>query len=224
MAYVPKREMLDADRVLFAFQKAPQVFAKQLEIWLRKERKSFLGGTQQGHDGRGVRGKLFNKKLFGRPGTWSPQVAGQLKSFIKDRGTLGVKMTMGIVQDNPLTKAMELLEKGGSITSDKYMPIPVYRNLAQVGVVKNAYGAFKERADAGQLTPIKQGDRVLWFYNRNGFRLLLFVGQKHLTVKKQFDFIKAWKNREPSVIRRGQLAADTATKQVEKMIRDGNLI
>jgi hypothetical protein len=225
MAYQAKKQFLDADRVLFAFRQAPSIFAKQLEIWERKERKSFLGGPVKGGsgDGKGFRGKLLNKKLVGRPGSWSPAVAGQFKSYMQGRGTLGVKVTMGIVQDNPLTKGLELLEKGGTISSDKYMPVPVYRNLAQVGVVRDAYGAFKERSEAGQLTGINQGNRMLWFYNRNGHRLLLFVGKKQMKVKKQFTFTRAWQQREPSVIRRGQLAADKATKQVEKMIKEGTL-
>jgi hypothetical protein len=226
VAYQSKRELFDADRVLFAFQKAPQVFAKQIDIWLRKERKSFLGtpipkGTTMSgaNDGKGFRGKLLNKHHLGRPGTWSPQVAGQFKSYIENKGTLHETITMGIVQDNPMTRALELLQKGGSISSDKFMPIPIARNLAQVGVAGNYHKAFQERLP--DMTGVRSGDRFFWFYNKNGHKLLLFVGKKQINVKKQFEFTGAWAKRVPAVMRRGQIAMDRATRTTEKLISEG---
>jgi hypothetical protein len=122
--------------------------------------------------------------------------------------------------------AMQLEETGGDISSDKFMPMPMYRNLANIGIATNRHGAFKEMAAAGELTPIKpkgDPDTLLWFYNKGGYRSLAFVGKKNIHVKKQFDFHATWARRLMSVMQRGQKAADTATRKVEKLIATGDI-
>jgi hypothetical protein len=102
------------------------------------------------------------------------------------------------------------------------MPIPMYRNLANIGIVNK----FSEQFHNMDLTPIKpkgRGDTLYWFYNVGGYHTLAFVGKKSIRIHKQFDFHRTWERRYPSVIQRGQKAADTATRKVESMIATGDI-
>ena len=227
------RELYDPSRVLFAFRKAPEVFADAVDFWLNKERVAFLGKSTKKDTSstKGIRGKLLHKPLFGGAGLrgnsqgWSPQVVGQFKSFKKEKDSLNVSLTMEFAR-GPLEPAMQLLETGGAISSSKFMPIPMYRNLAQIGITKRYYKEFQERAAAGQLIPIHpkgDSDTLLWFYNRFGKKILAFVGKKNLRVHKQFDFHRTWETRLTSVMQRGQKAMDTATRKVERMIAEGEI-
>jgi hypothetical protein len=222
------RDLYDDSRVLYAFRKAPEVFADAIDKWMNKERISFLGKSmKQSVGAKGIRGKLLNKSLFGnrmaRFGIgWSPQTVGQFVSYKRNKKTLDLEMTMEFAKDSPLKKAMEIDETGGTVNSSKFMPIPMYRNLLQVGVTSKFNEDFKDR----DLTPIKsKGDpnTLLWFYNKNGFRLLAYVGKKQTRIHKQFDFHRTWERRHDSVINRGQKACDTATRKVESLIDSGEI-
>ena len=226
-----KRELYDDSRVLFAFRKAPEVFAEAIDYWLNKERVAFLGKDIKRTDStKGIRGKLLHKPLaggsfLGRSRGWSPQIVGQFKSFKNEKNSLNVSLTMGFAR-GPMEPAMELEEQGGAVESGKFMPIPMYTNLAMMGVQKRFYKTFKEMSAQGKLTPIHpKGDKdtLLWFGNEGGVRSLLFVGKKNLRIHKQFDFHNTWARRLTSVIQRGQKAADTATRKVEKMIASGEI-
>jgi hypothetical protein len=148
---------------------------------------------------------------------------------------------MGLAPGSKLEDALELLEKGGNITSGKFMPIPVWENLKKSGVMINqdahyntkesAYNTFKEMSDAGSLFAIPgRGGTILWlnkvfgdWNSRSRRPLLLFIGKKSIRVRKQYGFTKTWLRRYPQVMRRGEMAIFRATRKVEGLIKQGKL-
>ena len=216
------RELYDDSRVLFAFRKAPEIFADSIDHWMNKERLTFLGN---GATGKGIRGKLLNKTLFadriGRhgDGKWSPQIVGQFVSYKRNKNKLDLEMTMEFADHSPMKPAMEILETGGTVSSDKFMPIPMYRNLAAAGVTGKFYENFKDM----DLTPVKKNGSLYWFYKYGGRMILAFVGKKRIRIHKQFDFHNTWNRRYSSVMQRGQKMMDKATQKVELMIENGDI-
>lgn len=228
------RALLGGDRVLFALRKAPDVFREEVDHWFNKERVSFMGykdSSKAKYDGGGIRGKLFNRKRLGRAGGWSPQVVGNFKGEKTDARNiqgagLNTEMVFRVSERSKIYDGLALLEKGGTVTSSKFMPIPVFNSLAQIGITGNYHGAFKDKAESGELLPIRPKNKpgiLYWFYNKNGYRLLLFVGKKSIKVKKQYDFLRTWNKRYPNVMLRGEKALDRATRLTERMIKEGAL-
>jgi hypothetical protein len=230
---------IDNGRVLYAFRKAPAIFADDIDHWFNKERLSFLGAKKNATSG--IKGKLLHKEQWGRGDGWSPSIVGQFVSHKTYAGKLDASMTMGFAPGSPMEDAMELLEKGGTSTSNKFMPIPVWDNLKESGMIMNqsyhtntqesASNIFKEMSAADSLFAVhgKNGN-IYWlskvFGNaREGFKpLLLFVGKKTIKIKKQFDFHKAWTKRYPKVMRRGEMAIFRATRKVESLMNQGKII
>ena len=183
---------LDKGRVLYAFKKAPEVFADEIDHWFNKERLSFLGAKKNADSG--IKGKLLAKQRWGKGGGWSPSIVGQFISAKNHPGQLQASMSMGFAPGSPLEDAMELLEKGGTVESDKYMPVTNWSGLKQLGVTKNPQKEFQEMSAANSLFAIKgKGDRILWLSkvfgnSQAGFKpLLLFIGMKKIKIKKQFE-------------------------------------
>lgn len=219
------KELYDDSRILFAFRKAPAVFADAVDKWMNKERISFLGKSIRQNVGtKGIRGKLLNRGLFAgrtpRSGLgWSPQIVGQFVSYKRNKNAIDLEMKMEFAKNSPMKKAMEIEETGGTVSSNKFMPIPMYRNLAAIGVVSKFHENFKSMT----LVPVKKNNNLYWFYKYGGMMILAFVGKKQIKIHKQFDFHRTWERRHASVINRGQKAMDQATRKVENMIATGEI-
>jgi hypothetical protein len=230
---------LDNGRVKYAFQRAPAVFADEIDHWFNKERLSFLGARRNAKGG--IKGKLLHKERWGRGGGWSPSIVGQFTSSKTYQGQIDASMSMGFAPGSKLEDAMELLEKGGTISSSKFMPIPVWENLQKAGVMTNqdvrssvkesAHHAFKEMSEGNSLFSIPgRGGTILWlskvfgdWNSRSRRPLLLFIGKKSIRVRKQFDFTRTWLKRYPKVMRRGEMSIYRATRKVEALIKQGKL-
>jgi hypothetical protein len=225
---MPKQvKAYDDGRVKYALDQSPKVFAEELAHWQNKERVAFLGREvkKQESGGSSIRGFLMGKSRFGRPGAWSHSIVGQFVSYTQDKGTLHPRMTMEFARKSPLIEAMEMEESGGGVTSGRFMPVPIFQNLAQIGVVRAFYRKFQEMAHDEQLIPVHPSGRpdlLYWFYKRNGHNMPLFVGRKSSTIKKQFDFHRAWDRRASKAVARGEQAIYRATRRVERMIKEGN--
>jgi hypothetical protein len=221
----------DDGRVKYALDKAPQVFAEEVDHWLNKERLSFLGKPFKANDvgGAGIRGKLLGKPRFGRPGNWSKGIVGQFVSYKDDKGSLHPKITMEYARNSPMLPAMQIEESGGTTQSSKFMPIPIFQSLAQMGITKNFHTNFKSLAADDKLVPIRANGRpdlLYWIYKIKGhlaMNKLMFIGRKHNTIKSQFDFHRAWGRREAQALSRGQQAVYRATRKVERMIKEGKI-
>ena len=230
---------LDKGRVKYAFQRAPAIFADEIDYWFNKERLSFLGARKQATTG--IKGKLLHKERWGRGGGWSPGIAGQFISQKSRYGQVDESLSMGLSPRSKFEDALELLERGGNVKSDKFMPIPVWENLRKSGVMINqdvhfntkesARSAFKEMSEANSLFAIRgKSGTLLWlskiwgdWTSRSRRPLLLFVGKKSIRVRKQYDFTKTWLRRYPQTMRRGEMAIFRATRKVEGLIKQGKL-
>ena len=213
-------------RVRAALEAAPKIFADEIDHWYNKERRAFLG-TKSGSGSWGLKARLAKKPVFGHPedGGWAPQVLGQFKSFKKNKDTLHPEMTMEFAPESPLEKAMEILEKGGTVDSQKFMPIPNWTNLKAAGYTGKFYFAFKALAESGKLFPVKQGsDTLLWFMMIGGRKLLMFTGKKHIRIHKQFTFRDAWERKYPAVMDRGLQAIDRAVRRTENTMAHGYMV
>lgn len=213
-------------RVKAAFDAAPKIFADEIDHWYNKERRAFLG--KKGSGGTwGLKARLAKKPLFGQPdaGGWSPQITGQFVSTKKNKNTLHPEMTMLFATGSPMEKAMELLEKGGTVDSSDFMPIPNWANLKAAGYTGKFYFAFKALAESGKMFPVKQGsDTLLWFMMIGGRKLLMFTGKKHIRIHKQFTFRDAWEKKYPAVLDRGLQAIDRAVKRTENTMAKGYMV
>lgn len=233
--------------VIEALNFMPETFLKRLHVWLQDEKGRFLG--TRGYRGKvyksGFRQSLAKKRLKRRDGTWAKQVAGLFSGKVPYATSIGrLKLTMGILpKKHQLKRAMEFLAEGGSITSAKEMPVPMYRNLAAIGYRGPFFGgnvhsgltskAFRKFASQNRLAPIKKGG-VTYYFNNEADRNakgkfnredLLFMGVHGVTVRKtltnRFDFERRFYAKKSKMIERGQKRVDLAARAVERAIKRG---
>lgn len=229
--------------VVRALNSMPNVFFGVFRTWLKNERAMFLGGKDaKGRVRRGgFRGLLRKKQLSRRPGHfWSSRMAGLFKGAIPFSKKIGgLRLIMGVLaRPHQLVRALEFMQTGGTITSSKEMPIPMYKNLAEKGYrgpwsKGSVNSGLKSKAFAkfiaqGRLVRIKRGGKALYFdkNKRNvggGFDRsdLLFIGVHSIKVKKvltgALDFYRRFDRSFPRMVARGNKAVDKAIKQVERL-------
>ena len=204
---------VDTKQVLELMDKAPGRFAKVVRKWLMNEGAGFTGSRKKTGS---FRRSLSRKKHKGREGTWDDSIGRMFKFYVTPRTIwkdfTSMQMTAGIMGEGKTKEGIKLLQTGGSISSPKYMPVPVWSNLTAAGITKDAPGTFKRWAAAGKLEYIIKGGRVYWFYNDK----LVFRGVKRITVKKQFDFFGAWAKRKTAAVLRGQKRVEALAVQLNK--------
>lgn len=197
------------------FKIAPEAFTRSMRRWLYKERKSFVGDKKS--DGV-FRKMLMRKQLKGRNGTWSPNVAKSFKGYLENSNNLNMSLHMGVGfnHGNKFTQGLAKMETGfsSSPNTSKTMPIPIYKNLAAIGINNNYNKAFHRLFDSSSLEIVNVKGRVMYFDDSQGGNKgsVLFVGAGKTKVRTQFRFTKAWENRLPSALKR-------AEKSIEKTIR-----
>jgi hypothetical protein len=217
--------------ILRMYAAYPQTILRFLIAWMRDERAGMVGGPDSKHRvRRGYRDILASRRRRHRGGTWSRSVAHQFKGYIAGRSALqGLRLTMGAGLRHPhkITRALELLETGGTIRSGKYMPIPIYRNLAKIG--KSTRGGagslFVRMGIFNRFAVLKRGNEMLYFdryqrrrrgrgrYPRSA---LLFIGRKEITVPRmltgRYDFYQRWERRLNPALHRGQGVLDRSVR------------
>lgn len=227
--------------VVAALNKAPRVFLRFLGAWLRDERARFIGGKDsKKNTRRGYRDILAGKRLSGRSGTWDARVVGVFKGYIPSRPSRidDLMLRAGVGLNNPkrIHEALWSLQAGGAVSGGgKRMPVPVYGNLAKIGVTKGFWGgkAFRRMLmDEDRLVGVRVGSKIFYFdknqrykntagryyggFQRKG---LLFVGTYGIRRAPQFtgryDFYARWGRMVPQMIQRGQGVVDRAAKAVE---------
>ena len=230
------------------FQELINIYFAELRRWLTSERAKIVGTPRST---RGYKKILANKKLRKRSGRWSRKVTGLFKGYIPRVKRLGdLSLTMGILgrgAKHQLRRAMELLQTGGAISNRKYMPVPVYKNLARIGYTgpwakgdvhtglkSKAFSVFNQvqfAEEGKRLVGIKSGGKMLYFDTRErkkrgeGFlkRGLMFIGLHGVRVKRQFsgryDLYARFDRMLPAAIKRGQTAVDRATAKVQRKMK-----
>jgi len=218
MAFEIRGKVKGDKEVVRALNRAPEIYFGVLRDWLKNERANFLGGKDaKGKKRRGYRDILASKSLRKRSGSWSRRVTGLFKGympFVKKINDL--KLTMGVLgkSKHQLQRALELLQTGGTVTSHRVMPIPIYKNLERIGYTgAMSMGSVKTGMKSKALrnlmitrgiTTIKKDGRMYFFdrrgirshgkakgrgYQGAGFRKedLLFIGVRSIRVKKQLS-------------------------------------
>lgn len=249
MAFIIKGKVKGDKEVARALAYAPEVYFAALREWLGKERDKIVGTKRST---KGYKKVLRNKpKRFGRGKGWDRRVTGLFKGHIprvKKIGDLSLKMGVLGRTKHQLRKAMELLQTGGTISSSKQMPVPIYKNLEKSygfkgpwskgsvysGMTSKAFAIFNRTwfADEGnKLVGIKSGRRTLYFdksqMRDKGRRFprsaLLFMGLHGVRIKRQFvgryDLYARFDRMVGASIKRGQTATDKATRVVERKMK-----
>lgn len=247
MAFIISGRVKGDKEVARALAYAPEIYFAALREWLGKEREKIVGSKKSTS---GYKKILAGKRRRKREGTWSTTMTGLFKGHIprvKRIGELSLKMGVLGRSKNQLRKALEMMQTGGTISSPRQMPVPIYKNLANVGykgpwsrgsvydrMTSKAFAFFNrvQFADEGRrLVAIKSGRRTLYFDKKQkksrgqGFpqRALLFMGLHRIRIKRQFvgkyNLFTRFDRMVPASIKRGQTAVDRATRIVEKKMK-----
>lgn len=200
---------------------APKVFTRRVFGWLLTERDMFVGGKRNGKTVDGVFRKKLMRKTSSKGTKWPANVVRIFRGEVFNSNRLddmSLQMGPGIKRERPFVKIMEFLARGGSVSSQNFMVVPVYRNLPSK---KAPYKLFKRMADANQLVTIRDAGRVYWFRRddpneESPENDLMFIGVKRIDVKKQFDFQGDWNRRLPTVFVRGRKTIDKAVVDIDK--------
>lgn len=232
-------------KVAAMMQVLPDEFFYSMQRWIRDERAWFLGGkTSKGTKKKGFRNILANRKRKGRPGKWTRRIIYLFKGWQKKVSNKDINkllMTMGILgtSHHQLHKALFHHQSGGIITSNKYMPVPIYKNLRKwlgytgpwsKGDVHDGLKsqAFDYISTNKGLVGLRSGDKILFFhpkakrkrgegYLKSG---LLFIGTKSIKTNKMFfgryDFFDKFDRAIPRIIARGQIAVNKTVRKIEK--------
>lgn len=225
-------QIQDMDKLNAYFAAAPIQIRRAMTTWMMSEKKKYVG----------TRGKygIFKKQLlrlsrsagaptpFKRGGKWGANAAGAFSGyFVTDKEGGSNQMTkwgLGLNKVNPFIMGLQKMDVSSpdrTITSGKWMAIPVYKNLQKVGIRPGKTALDQARAQF-EMVAIKKGDTLLWFASlgkkreqRGRFNKsqLMFVGKKAIRVKVHFDFERQYKAQEGAAINRLE-------KIVNRRIRD----
>jgi len=217
-------------------KKAPKIYRGHIIAWLRKERDMFVG--KKGKGGGTFRNKLMRKKIWGgRIGrwggdTWSPQFSSLFRgkvsvgsSPVPDEIQLGMGHYYHV--DKPVHRAVELLGRGGTVTSSREMIIPIYKNLNRLGIKPitgksgDALKHYEMLSRGRKLFRIQFGNVARYFDEEMAKqgqygRALMFIGVHKIRVKQYYNFEGDWIKREPKALKRADKAVDRATQKVNE--------
>jgi hypothetical protein len=224
--------VLNERRLQIALASAPKVFTREVAHWLWKERKTFIGNkTYMGS----FRQSLLRKKRKSYDGTWNKGLAMAFVGFPSGMNTLGtMEMHLGL-SDKWRKKIpyIEELAKGYSVSpkSKKWLVIPFYKSMRGIqrsgryggtamGVAKNTWSKYlSQKFEDKAIKVVPYHGKVLFFGTDKAGSMknkLMFVGVKHVKIKKQFDFLAACRRRIPGIIRRAAKTVDKTVAKLEK--------
>lgn len=204
---------------------APKAILNGAEHWMWKERKLFVGN--KGSTGT-FRRSLKRKKKKYSSGTWSGAIGQAFTGSVKNRGnSRGMYLEMGVIDKwRKRIPYVDILAKGGTVRpkSGKWMLIPNYKNLRDSGVrgrigsssgSKMNWTRWRKQNQGSLMAPFVHNGKLYIFakgtsgspdskYRRMGLfnKRPLFIGVKKATIKKQFDFVKAFDRRIPGMVKR----------------------
>ena len=214
------------EKVKEMFNKAPDVFRKNILSWLLKENEMFIGSKKT--DGV-FRRELMKRKTWAQGQSWSSRIVKLFKGMVVDAltgqvinqksiatgagtGVMGrgfsmtCKMGMFYRNKKSIHTALEFLEEGGSISSDKYMPVPVK------GInIENPGGKFRQWLSTGQFKVIYKNGLALYFLQSR----LMFVGRKMVQINYAHHFNQMFDARRTGIDYRAAIAVDKAATEAQ---------
>lgn len=235
MQLVLTGEVHGNEQVKRMFDKAPGVFRNEILGALLRVNRWIIGDKKS----TGViRKKIISRKRWIDSSGWRSQVVNLVKGKVVDpltgqvvtrkrmlglgSGTglfkKGISMTlqMGVIYRNKkqIDTALEFLETGGSVSTSKYMPVPVQGS----GMAK-AFKKFKYWMRTGKLTAVYKNGIALYFLNNGtGERKrddLKFVGKKNVNVRFNIGLNTVFNSRQGMIRSSLNRALETAAKKAE---------
>jgi len=206
------------------FNAFPDAMTETMRRWLFRVKKRYVGNSKK--DGSYV-SWLKRKKLKGRPGRWSKEAAGSFKGFVKNPKNIdNMKLIMGIPEksDSSFVQGLHMMSTGGgSITSSKYMPIPMKKNLARKNIINKFYKNFKEKVSGEDLQYMQNGSRVYWFdpdiIEEGGdlYDATMYLGLKKVTLPNiNFKFEEKFLSLWPRMVELGNKRFERKIRSIKK--------
>jgi hypothetical protein len=213
-------ELFGDEKLKWIFEHAPKAFKDAMLRWFRAERRFFVGDKFK--DGK-FRQRLLNKQLSGRPGQWSEKTARLFRGYIDHRNVIDkmeLRMGVGLKQRFNFARNLAAMETGyTSAPHGQWMPLPVYDNLAKIGVTKAFKSEFRKLYDKSALDPAMVNGQMM-FFDDSGIKgrghTLLFIGARNITVRPQFSFKRDWSARLPGIPQRGEKQMQRAIDRMTK--------
>ena len=226
--------------VSFALGRAPEIFEQQLIRGMLHEKNLFIGKKKGGH---GVFGrKLERRALWGGRvskygSTWSSQAVSAFKGWTSGKG-FNTQLQMGVLYNTRkrIHEALEALSTGTVISGIKNLVVPMYKNIQAIKgggayTKMSSAGSYLSRwnqdktpgsKDAEGLVRIQHGNKTYWYDKKTleegrPLSALVFISKPSVSVKKQFDFERDWKKREPAALERIRKGFDKATEKVNQI-------
>jgi hypothetical protein len=230
-------KVLGDKAVSFALGRAPHVFEEALTKAFLHEKKLFIGkkGGSTGVFGRKLeRRALWGGRISARGSTWSKGMIRLFKGWTSNRG-LNKQLQMGVLynQRKQVHEWLEALSTGMTITSKsgRGMVLPMYKNIqalksggeytkmSSAGTLLRRWGGASGTTSAEGLVRIQHGNRTYWYDKEmlaqgRPLSALVFITKPSVKIKKQFDFERDWKKREPAALDRIKKGIDKATERV----------
>jgi hypothetical protein len=215
------------DRASYGLGLAPKRISRAIMRRFYIERNRFVGKRKKS-TGTFTRSVLAMSRRT-RSGKLPIQVAGMFRGVVKEQlktGSMNIlSLRMGILKDNPTQFMRGIIEmqEGYSHSSSGFMPVPIYKNLAKIGVTYNFFKRFKEMMSAGEIESIKMGGQILFVSKKlreeygDVYDAALFVGTRRVNVRPMnFRFIDKWRAAWPGFQKRLGNAIEREIRAVEK--------
>ena len=217
-------------QVMQAFSRAPDIFRRTLLAWLWRETAMFIGTRKE--DGvfrkelkkkrRWIDNRMWETKIIrlfsGKVVDYITKKTINLAAFSKPGNILGTGVTgrgfsmvaqMGLIYRNKkqIHEAMEFLETGGTISSKKYMPIPV-----KGAAIDKAGGKFLHWLRMGQFDVVYKNGLALYFLKNK----LMYVGKRMVKVMFAHRFTQLASIQKPGVEIRAMQTVAKATDAAQR--------
>ena len=197
--------------------------------WMGATRTKFVGKGRSGEHGAYVKW-LRNRSLRGRKGQkWLNSAASVFKGWVQPHANKisDLKMTLGSPQQQPnkFAKGLEMMSNGGgTVHGNKYMPIPIWKNLARKSATRYQYQYFKALIGSGRaLTKrSKNGNLLVYAYDGSSIspdemKKPLFVLKKTARIPRyDFRFQEMFMQKWPTYVRFGQGKMDQMIRGIER--------
>jgi hypothetical protein len=216
------------DRVSYGLGLAPTRITSAVMRRLYTERNQFVG-KKKGHVLGSFTRSVLRISRRSRPGKMPINVAGLFRGLVreppKQDSVNGLFLKMGLLRDSPrpFVRGIMDLQKGAIHTSGKFMPVPVYKNLAKIGITGGFYRAFRTMMGNDELVSVRLGGTMLFISKdlvekgANAFDACLFTGAKRVSIRaRDFHFVDQWRARWPGFMSRLGNAVEREIRAVEE--------
>jgi len=222
-----------AEEVKKLYAIAPKAFLNTIKRWFYSERKKYVGNRKMNG--------IFRRQLMGlrhagegpfeRPWKWPKNVVNAISGVVTGIDNMGsIMLTMGGLSDSKFIQGMAMMDVGYSgprvISSSSNMTIPVYKNLAKLGIRRDWAlnqkmffggrdgGLFAKRTANGTILYFNASDRYKTGARKGALKrsALLFIGKKQIKLNPKFDFVNQWETRIPAAVSRGQTLIDRTVR------------